>query len=818
MPNYMTKQLSAVVCLAVFWLIFAGGTALAAPQEAAGAEDLALLSPESQRALVEEYCLGCHNPALMTGNLTLMEWDPNHAEVDLVLAEKMIRKVRSGVMPPAGASKPDKATLKNLAASIEDRIDRAAALNPNPGRRSLQRLNRAEYARTVRELLAIDVDVDALLPPDSLGGGFDNMADALTVSPALVEGYMRAASEISRIAVGDRDTAATSASYSITRTASQMRHVEGAPLGTRGGIAEVHNFPTDGEYVFTITFYGESTGGIFGLNNPLAEEYEEEIEVSIDGERVSVLVVTNDMNERNPEGLTVRTEPITVKAGPRRLAAAFIQRFYGTVDDIIRPIEHTIADQQVSTGSGISTLPHVQELNITGPFNATGISRTPSRTRIFTCRPTLASEEADCATEIVTDLATEAYRRSVTSEDLEGLMNFYRQGRGEGDFERGIRTALQAILASPNFVFRFEQVPPNASPGEAYRISDLELASRLSFFLWSTVPDGDLIAVAEAGRLREPGVLREQVDRMLRDPRSEALSSRFGAQWLRLGQLNDHVPDPIIFPQFDTTLAWSMRRETELLFDSVVREDRNILDLLTADYTFVDERLAKHYAIPGVLGNRYRRVSLTDENRFGVLGHASILTLTSIADRTSPVGRGKWVMQVLLGTSPPTPPPNVPELETETTRMKVARVLTLRERMEEHRANPTCAACHAMIDPIGFALENFDAMGRWRDLDHGMQIDATGVLFDGTVLDGPISLREAILSNSDAYLRNFAENLLSYGLGRRVEAYDMTVVRDIVRSSAQNNNRFSSYLMGIVESAPFQMRTTISSDVAAEQN
>ena len=808
----MTRHILAILIIVFFCLSAGVDVSLAQQEQPSGAAPAMAASPnvpslslEAQQTLVDQYCVFCHDDVEKSGGMSMSGLDLAHVEASPELVEKMIRKLRAGLMPPARQPRPDAATLRAFVASLEQGMDREGAAHLNPGRLSLHRLNRAEYALSVRDLLEVDVDVAALLPPDSMGYGFDNTADALGISPALVEGYIRAAGETSRAALGDLKLGGTSVTYKITRTASQMRKVEGAPFGTRGGISVIHNFPADGEYTFTLTFYGESTGGIFGLNNPLAEDYEEEIEISIDGRRVAVMTVENSMNERDAAGLTLTTGPISIKAGPQRLSAAFIQRFMGLVDDLIRPIEHTIADQQVSTGEGISTLPHLQDLNIKGPYNATGVSETPSRSRIFSCRPTSFDEEESCAGKIISDLATQAYRRPVSAEDLEGLMTFYRTGREEGDFESGIRTSLQAILASPSFVFRFEQAPPDAQPGENYRITDLELASRLSFFLWSTGPDDELMSVARDATLSDPAVLENQVRRMLEHPRSEALSTRFGGQWLGLGNLEGRVPDPILFPQFDMYMGESMRRETELFFESIIREDRNVLDLLTEDYTFVDERLAKHYKIPNVLGNRFRRVAVTSEDRRGLLGHASILTITSNADRTSAVQRGKWVMETLLGSPPPTPPPNVPELE-ETDRLTASKVLTLRERMEEHRANPTCAACHRMIDPIGLALENFDATGRWRVQDGGIPIDTSTELFDGTKITGPASLREAILARSDAFIQNFTENLLVYALGRKNEYYDMPTVRTIARDAATNDNRFSSFVLGVVRSPAFQMR------------
>jgi hypothetical protein len=772
-----------------------------------GPQSSGTLSIESGQALLDQYCVYCHDDVEKSGGMSLSGLDLAHVEDSAELAETMVRKLRAGMMPPAGAPRPDAAILTALAESLEYGLDTVAAANPNPGGRALQRLNRAEYARSIRELLEIDVDVAGLLPPDVMGQGFDNTAEALSVSAVLVQGYMRAASQISRVAVGDPRATPGSATFKIPRTASQMRHVEGAPFGTRGGMVQVHNFPANGDYVFNLTLYGTAAGRIFGLNNPLFDDgavSKGELEVSVNGERVALLEVNRSMSESS-SGLTLTTEPIFIEAGPQKVAATFVQKFSGMVDDLVAPIEHTQADGEIATGSGITALPHLQDLNITGPFRATGVSYTPSRARIFTCRPTLPSEEMSCAAEIISNLASEAYRKAVSAEDLEGLMNFYVEGRDGGDFESGVRMALQAVLASPSFVFRFEAEPDSVQPGQDYRISDLELASRLSYFLWSTVPDDALIEVAEEGRLHEPTVLEQQVRRMIKDPRAETLSTRFAAQWLHLADLTGVVPDPLLYPQFDTTMGESMRRETELLFDSIVREDRNLIELLTADYTFVDERLAKHYGISEVMGYRFQRVPVTDENRLGLLGHGSILTITSTADRTSPVQRGKWVMEVLLGTPPPNPPPNVPEL-AETARLTSGKVLTVRERMEEHRANPTCAACHRMMDPIGLALENFDPTGRWRTLDGGSVINPTTELFDGTHVNGPASLRHAILARSEAFIRNFIENLMSYGLGRRVEYYDMPTVRVIARAAAENDNRISSFILGVVRSPAFQMK------------
>ena len=755
-----------------------------------------------RRPLADQYCVGCHNDKLKSGNMTLTKLDLAHPGQNAELAEKVIRKLRAGMMPPAGLPRPNAAASKLFLTSLETGIDQAAALHPNPGRPALHRLNRTEYANSIRDLLAVDVDVAALLPTDDMSHGFDNMADVLTVSPALMEGYIRAAGKISREAVGDTTALPLTATYSIPRVASQMRHVEGTPFGTRGGMAVVHDFPADGEYTFRLGFYYVPEGPLFGQNQGQGQQ----IEIAVNGERVALLDINPSMKLAN-DG--IKTPPVHIGAGPQRISAAFLSKFDGPVEDEFRPVEQSLVD--VSTGNipGMTSLPHLHELQVTGPHKVSGLSDTPSRRRIFICRPAAGGDELPCAKKVVSALARQAYRRPVTDSDLEGLLSFYQSGRNQGDFESGIRTAVQAILSSPEFVFRFERTPAGVAPGRNYRISDLELASRLSYFLWSSAPDDRLLALASQGRLKDPLVLEKQVRRMLADPRSASLATIFAGEWLHLQNLKDANPDLYLYPNFDKTLAQSMRRETELLFDSIMREDRNVLDLLTADYTFVDERLAKHYGIPNVLGNRFRRVTLTDPNRFGVLGQGSILTLTSTANRTSPVARGKYVMEVLLGTPPPNPPPNVPALKENSdarTGQVLSKPLSVRERMEEHRSDPACAACHKMMDPIGFALENFDAVGVWRTNDGVFKIDASGKMFDGAKLYGPASLRQAILNHADSYIGTFTENLLAFGMGRVLESYDMPVVRAIRREAARSNNRFSSFVLGIVKSAPFQMR------------
>jgi hypothetical protein len=817
---------------------------------------------ESETALVKQYCASCHNDRNKNnaGGLTLQGFDAGKVGHDAQVAEvaeKMIRKLRSGMMPPPNARRPEGGALINLAASMESRLDQAFALNPNPGRRPFQRLNRAEYARAVSALLSLDVDVNAFLPPDTISAGFDNVADAQNFSATLMEGYLRAASRISALAVGDPKAGPSEFTYKVPRTGSQMQHVEGAPFGTRGGIAVMHTFPADGEYSFRMQLHSIPTGQLFG-----STVKGELLEVSIDGERAAVLEINPRMSEADPNGMNIVTPRIHVKAGTRRLSAAFVQRFDAVPDDLMPPIDHSLADSQIGSGFGITTLPHLREFAVGGPFKITGISETPSRRKIFTCRPTSAAEEAACADEIIRKLATRAYRGPVSAADMDGLMKFYRQGRfgtaspsrpeaasaeprrsssddsraEAGDFESGIRMALQAMLASPRFLFRLEAAPASvragassrapgaaAAPGwQNYRISDLDLATRLSFFLWGAGPDDELLKVAQRGTLRGPGVLAAQVKRMIADPKSEALATRFGSQWLRLQDLEKIYPDALLFPYYDFKLGEALKKETELFFDSIVREDRSILDLITADYTFVNDRVAKHYGIPNINGANFRRVTIADENRRGLLGQGSILALTSVADRTSPVLRGKWIMEVLLASPPPAPPPNVPTLD-ETKAEAGDVMLTTRQRMEAHRANPQCTSCHRVIDPLGLALENFDVTGRWRIRDNGALVDPVGDLYDGTKMTGPAGLRAALLKHQDMFFLSFTESLMTYSLGRRIEPFDMPAIRKIVRDAAKDNHRISAYVLGVVNSRAFQMSradevSTTNDDGKTEKN
>ncbi|MBA2305120.1 MAG: DUF1592 domain-containing protein [Acidobacteria bacterium] len=776
---------------------------LAAPstQHRASSTELAAPStaPAAQRNLINDFCVTCHDNDKAKGGLTLEAFDPALAGKNAEIAEKMIRKLRSGMMPPAGANRPEPGTLEALAAGLENRLDAAAAARPNPGRRTFQRLNRAEYANSIRDLLGIDVDVAAFLPPDTVSHNFDNIADVQLISATVLEGYLRAASRISREAIGDPDAAPGSATYRVPRTAAQLAHAEGAPFGTRGGVSIVHNFPADGEYSFRMMLHSIPTGQLYGSTTR-----GEQLEVSIDGSRVAVLDINPRMSESDPNGMNLQTPAIAVKAGPRRVAAAFIQRFEGPVDDLLAPVEQTLADTQIGSATGVYTVPHLRDLAILGPQKVTGVSETPTRRRIFVCRPLTAAEDRDCATRILTTLARQAYRRPLSSGDVASLLRFYDEGRERKGFENGIRIALQAMLASPHFILRLEDAPANVKPGQNYRISDIALASRLSFFLWAAPPDAELVKAASAGRLKHPVVLEQQVRRMLADPRAAALAGRFASQWLRLQDLEKIHPDPLLYPQYDHTLADAMVQETERLFEHIVRSDRDVLELLTADYTFVNDRLARHYGIPNVVGPGFQRVPLIDPNRRGVLGHGSILTMTSVADRTSPVLRGKWVLEVLFGSPPPPPPPDVPDLN-ETKTASGSRLLSVRERLEAHRADPKCTSCHKVIDPLGLALEHFDVTGAWRIKDSFVAVDASGQLFDGSKLDGPVALRAALLRHRETVLRTFTENLMAYGVGRRVTHDDMPAVRTIVRHASASGNRFSSFVLGIVKSPAFQM-------------
>ncbi|MBI1873334.1 MAG: DUF1592 domain-containing protein [Acidobacteria bacterium] len=754
-----------------------------------------------QNAIVKRYCVGCHNDKRKAADLNVLSleaFDVAQAARHAETAEKMIRKLRAEMMPPAGSPRPDAQAYAALINALETTVDAAAAAKPNPGGRTFQRLNRAEYVRAIHELLALDVDAGSWLPLDQKSANFDNIADAQALSPTLLDAYLNAASAISRMAVGDRNAPAIDQTYTSSIYGSQhpWDHVEGAPYGTRGGVVVDHVFPADAEYVFEMT-----------LNSGANSRFED-IDVSINGERVALLQYENGPagGADGRGGQRMRTEPILVRAGQHRVAAAFVRRLEGPYEDLIRPHDWSFAGGG-SGGNGITTLPHLRDLILSGPYNVTGISETSSRQKIFTCRPTLPTEERPCARTIISRLAGDAYRRPVAAPELDRLMPFYEKAAVQGGFEGGVRAALEAVLASPYFIFRLERVQDVVKPGGTYRVGDLDLASRLSFFLWGTSPDQELLTAASRGEVSNPAALERQTRRMLADPRAEALGTRFAAQWFRLQDVDKVRPDPNFFPDFDENVAAAMRRETELFFYNLVREDRSLLDLYRANYTFVNERLARHYGFRGITGNEFRRVEYPDRTRRGLLGHGSVLVQTSFANRTSPVLRGKWVMEVLMGTPPPPPPMDgsVPPFD-KTAEASNGRMLTTRERMEMHRSTPTCNACHRFMDPIGLALDNFDVTARWRERENGNPLDTRGDYYDGTPVTNLAELTGALMKRPVPLVRTFTENLLAYALGRRVEYFDQPTVRAIARQAEANEYRLSSFILGVVKSPAFQMK------------
>jgi hypothetical protein len=799
------KTLTATLAVIGTVLVYAGDPVqprLAGSIAAHGGIDAASLDlTVDDNAVIEEYCVRCHNARRLRGNLSLEGFDATRPQDDAVLAEKMIVKLRAGMMPPPGVSRPAGDTLVSLVAGLEDRIDEAARRDPNPGGRTFQRLNQVEYERSIRDLLGLEVDAGSLLPLDTKSANFDNIADVQLLSPTLLDAYLNAAAVVSRLALGDPNAAPSSSTYTNAGYATQWDRVEGAPYGTRGGISVVHNFIADGEYEFRMAFEHTTTGGYYGGVTP-----REQIEVSIDGERVALLEMDTWMDVSDPNGVNMRTEPIFVRAGPRQVTAAFLKQAEGPVEDLLSRHEWSLSDRQIGVGGyGVTSLAHLKDLVIAGPENVVGVSETPTRDRIFSCRPTTPDEERPCAQEIISRLGPRAFRRPLGEDDLEAMMGFYDMGAVDGGFEVGVRTALEAMLASPDFIFRLETAPEGIDVGSNYPLADVALASRLSFFLWGLPPDQELLELAADGDLSDDDVLERQVERMIADPRSEALATRFAAQWLRLDDLDKVHPDRLLYPDFHQQLADAMRRETELFFASLVREDRSIFDLYSADYTFVNERLARHYGIDGIVGEDFQRVTYPDETRRGVLGHGSVLTLTSHAGRTSPVLRGKWVMEVLMGTPPPPPPPGVPDLE-ETEAASEGRMLTTRERMEQHRANPTCNACHRFMDPIGLALDSYDVTGQWRIRENGMPLDTQGELYDGTPITSPVELNQALLQRPIPLVRTFTQNLMAYALGRRVEHFDQPTVREIVREAEEQDYRMSAFILGVVKSDAFRMQ------------
>ena len=734
------------------------------------------------RTTLDQYCVTCHNARLKSGGLVLENADLTRIGNDVEVWEKVVRKLRAGVMPPQGARRPDTPTLNALVSALEASLDQAAEAKPNPGRPLLHRPNRAEYKNAIRDLLALDVDVATLLPPDDSAYGFDNISDVLGVSPSLQERYLTPAGRISRLAVGDQAMRPGSDTYRVSQDLSQNQHIEGLPLGTVGGLQVRHTFPLDGEYEFRTQLYRTNLNIVRGL------QYPSEFEIAIDGRQVHHVTIGGntdlaamfDKPTDTGDAVELRMRVrVPVTAGPHEVTATFIENL--AVMDTVRlqPFLQSSADNFDWAGR-----PHIQRVAITGPFNATGTGDTPSRREIFTCRPSGGRRERDCASQILGRLARRAYRQPVSKTELNPILAFYEAGRRQGTFESGIQRGLERILASPRFAFRVERDPDSVAPGSTYRISDVELASRLSFFLWSSIPDETLLDLASRGRLKDPAMLEQQVRRMLADPRSSALVDNFAGQWLHLRNVRSVLPNSDEFPDFDDNLRQAFRRETELLFESIIREDRSVLDLLSADYTFVNERLARHYGIPDVYGSRFRRVTVTDEARKGLLGKGSMLAVTSHAERTSPVLRGKWVLENIVGLPVPPPPPDVPQLKPNEEGQKPK---TLREQMAEHRTNPTCATCHKVMDPVGLALENFDAVGAWRTHEAGGPIDASGQLADGRSVDGVVTLRQAILDRPELFVSTMTEKLMTYALGRGVGSEDMPEIRRILRDASAND-------------------------------
>jgi mono/diheme cytochrome c family protein len=772
------------------------------------------VDPAPPRAVLDRYCVTCHNQRTRAGGLALDTLDLAHVDAQPALWEAVTRKVRTGAMPPQGMPRPDDATAASLTSWLTSELDRAAVV-PNPGRPLLHRLNRAEYGNVIRDLLALDVDVRSLLPADDSAFGFDNNADLLVVSPSLLERYLSAADRVSALAVGDPSTAPGSETYYTRGDQSQSQQLEGLPLGTVGGIGVRHTFPLDGDYVFHVALTRTNLEAIRGLEHP------HQLEIAVDGERVFLGAIGGEAEAGQTGTITEKSDAtdarlrvrVPVKAGPRLVTATFIRKIAENTNRL-RPFLRSNAGTYDSTGR-----PHVKSLTVTGPFNSTGPGDTPSRRRIFICSPSrrslpeITASEGGCARRILTTLARRAYRRPVGERDLAPLLTFYREGRRNGTFETGVQLALRRLLASPTFVFRVEEDPFDFAQGKpvaiaagaVYRVSDVELASRLSFFLWSSMPDETLLDLAAANRLHAPAVLEAQVRRMLADPKADALVENFAGQWLHIRNLQNIAPNTDEFPDFDNDLRDAFRRETELFFRSIVREDRNVLDLMTADFTYVNERLAKHYGLPNIYGSQFRRVTLTpgrDDARRGLLGKGSVLLATSHADRTAPTLRGKWILENLLGTPPPKPPADVPPFE----QTAGPKPRTIRERMEIHRANAQCAGCHRTMDALGFTLENFNAVGAWRTRDAGQDVNAQGTMAGGETAVGVAGLRAALLKRPEVFVETLTEKLMTYGLGRGLQYYDMPVVRGVLQESARQDNRFSSVVLGIVKSAPFQMR------------
>ena len=800
-----------------------------------------------QRVVLNRYCITCHNEKLKTAGLMLDKANVDNPAAEPEIWEKVVRKLRTVAMPPVGAPRPDKATYDSLATYLETALDRASAAKLDPGAPVAHRLNRAEYTNAIRDLLAVEIDGEALLPADDSGRGFDNLGDLLTVSPVLMERYMSAASKVSSLAIGDRSIPAVAETYRVPPKVSQDdRQNDDLPFGSRGGIAVRHPFPLDGEYLIQVRLERNSDEYIRGL---LGEPHE--LDVRLDGTKIKRFSVggerhgaTGPLHTRNGQYYESATEEqmyeyygdgtlqvrFPARAGTHLVQVAFLKKSLEPEGILEVAPAHDTAREDMDDYKGGE--PAVESVTITGPYDAKGPGETASRRKIFVCKPAAAGEPGNhtqlvsmavggnntngdeaCAKKILSTLTRRAYRRPITDEDIQPLLALFRTGSANGGFEAGIQLALRRMLAGPEFLFRIEHDPANVSPNTAYQISDVELASRLSFFLWSSIPDDQLLALAEQGKLKDPAVLERQVRRMLIDPRSKALVDNFAGQWLYIRNIRQVSPDPNAFPDFDDELRQAFEKETELFFESNLREDRPVLDLLNANYTFVNARLAEFYGIPNDYGSNFRRVAVTDENRRGLLGQGSILTVTSRANRTSPVLRGKWVLQNLLGSPPPPPPPDVPPLKEKGADIQN---LTMRQRMEAHRANPNCAGCHARMDPIGFALDNFDGIGKFRTTDGKNALDVSGALLDGTKFQGPAELRNVILSRSDQFVYNVTEKLLTYALGREADYYDAPAVRKIAREAAATKYRWSSIILGITKSTPFQMRKSLEPATTAE--
>jgi mono/diheme cytochrome c family protein len=786
----------------VAWIVVlatASGQGQAQGQRPARSQGQGLAQGQTQSALINQYCVTCHNQRAKTGGLALDTISLSNIPAGAETWEKVIRKVRGGQMPPAGMPRPPRAALDALVAHLETSIDKAAFATPMLRHSAIHRLNRSEYGNAIRDLFALTVDVSALLPPDEEAYGFDNNATVLNISTSLMERYLSAAWKISSLAVASPKITPSLETFRVRGDLSQHDHVPGLPMGTRGGITIQHYFPVDGEYVISPRLYRETVNIVRGL------ELEHDLEVTLDGQRIVLARFGGPKDEQanylQPSLAGDEMEKrfqkrLKITAGAHTIGVAFLKKSSATTVELLQPFERERLDPITPVG-----IPELDKVTVEGPFNATRSENAPSRLKIFTCRPVSEREEA-CARTILSSLARRAYRGPVSDADMTRLLDFYAKERASGgDFDAGIEGALRFLLVHPRFLYRVEQDPADIARGSSYRISDLELASRLSFFIWSSIPDEELLTIATAGRLKDSAVLEQQVRRMLKDERARALGSNFAGQWLYLRNLRGLQPDADVFPDFDHNLREALQRETELLFESIVLEDRPVTTLISADYTFLNERLARHYGVPNVYGTQFRRIVVANDARKGLLGHASVLTLTSQNNRTSPVLRGKYVLTNLLGTPPPSPPAVVPPLDENPGKAK-----SMRDRMEEHRKSPACSGCHKLMDPIGLALENFDGIGRWRTMDNGAIIDPAAQLADGTPIDGPVALRQALLRNPDMFARNVTEMLLSYGLGHGIEYYDMPFVRAIVKDAQRSGYKFSSLVLGIVKSAPFQSR------------